>query len=107
MIAARDGLVLMALMDITFVCATCAAETAGSLPSWRRTAAVTGALVTSCNSVCTSVGVTACTAPDGCTRSCAVAEYSLGEVSEMARLAAMPSSANPASHHFRRRTTAR
>ena len=80
--AARDGLELMAVMVITSVWATSAADTDGMLPSRWLTACCTGALVTSCRSVCTSVGVTAATAPpeavlapEGCTRSWAVAEY--------------------------------
>ena len=110
MTAARDGTGLVAVMAITFVCATSATDTAGVLCSVPRTACCTGALVTSCNSVCTWVGVTGCwTAPtplaaaDGCTSSCAVAEYCLCAVSENARLMASPSTASETTHHFLRR----
>ena len=61
--------------------------------------------MTSCNSVATSVWVTGggtvpalAAVTDGCTRSCAVAEYCLCAVSDNARLAASPSrvmDANP------------
>ena len=82
----------------------------GALPSFLRTTRTTGALVASCSSVCTSVAVGACCAlpaftavPENCTRSWAVAAYSFGDDSEMARLTASPSSASAATHNFRRR----
>ena len=111
---ARDGSGLMAVIAITFVWPTCDADTAGVLPSLARTACSTGALVTSCSSVATSVWVTGCgavpallAATDGCTSSCAVAEYCLCAVSANARLAARPSVPAEATHHFRRRRTCR
>ena len=58
--AAWAGPAETAVMAMTLVCATSAAVTDGALPSLRRTALVTGALVTSCSMVCTSVGVTGC-----------------------------------------------
>ena len=80
--AALAGLLLVALMAITFVWAISAAETDGLLPSRRLTACSTCALVSSCTSVCTSVGVTGFGAwpgvvltPEGCTRIWAVATY--------------------------------
>ncbi len=110
--AARDGTRLVAVIAITFVWPTCVAVTAGALPSVARTAWTTGALVTSCSSVATSVWVTGCgvvpavaAVTDGCTRSCAVAEYCLCAVSDSARLAASPSRAIDTTHHFRRRRT--
>src|ERR1035438_7314596 len=68
----------------------------------------------SCSSVCTSVGVTGCSAVpvaeawlEGWTRSWAVAEYCLAWVSATARLAATPSRAAQTTHHLRRRRTTR
>ena len=99
---------------MTFVWPTSAALTLGTLPSFRPTAALIGALVTSCSSVSTSVGVIACwVAPlvtdalSGCTRSCAVAEYALGWDSEYPSEATKPSTVTAITHHFRRRRTAR
>jgi hypothetical protein len=113
--AASDGSRLMAVTEITFVWPTSEADTAGALPSWARTACCTGALVTSCSSVSTSVWVTgcACAAPsplaprDGCTSNCAVAEYSLWAVSANARLPARPSATVRTTHHLRRRRICR
>ena len=113
--AACDGTSLVAVMAITLVWPTSAADTAGALFSWARTACWTGALVTSCNSVSTSVWVTGCgcvtptplASMDGCTSSCAVAEYCLCAVSENARLAARPSAAANPTHHLRRRRICR
>ena len=83
--AACAGLALIAVSAITLVWATSEAEIAGALPSWRRTICMTGSLVASCRSVCTSVVVTCCgvvpremPCPGDCTSSCAVAEYCLG-----------------------------
>ena len=91
---------------------TSAALTLGTLPSFRATAALTGALVTSCSSVSTSVGVTGCglplvVIPAYWTRSCAEAEYTLGWDSEYPSEATKPSTVTAITHHFRRRRTAR
>src|ERR1700722_12500606 len=102
-------------MAITLVWPTSEADTAGAPFSLARTACWTGALVTSCSSVCTSVWVTGsgCVAPaplaltDGCTSSCAVAEYCFCAVSENARLAARPSVAARTTHHLRWRRICR
>src|ERR1019366_9249020 len=88
------------------------ALTLGTLSNFRATAAFTGALVTNCNSVSTSVGVTGCglplvVIPAYWTRSCAEAEYTLGWDSEYPSEATKPSTVTTITHHFRRRQTAR
>ena len=81
--AARAGFGLTAVTAITLVWPTSAAETGGALPSFFLTRLCTWALVTSCSSVCTSVGVTEywlepsarLMPPVDWTSSCALAEY--------------------------------
>ena len=58
--AASAGSAAIAVIAITLVCATSAADTVGALPSCLVTLLFTGALVTSSSSVCTTVGVTDC-----------------------------------------------
>src|ERR1017187_4115667 len=100
----------MAVTAITLVWATSVAEMDGLPPRIALTFRCTGALVTSCRSVCTSVGVTAAGAtpnavlPAGCTRSCAVAEYCLAWVKDRPRLGAGARCGGAAIHHFRLRT---
>jgi hypothetical protein len=102
----------MAVMAITSVWATSDADMDGLLPSRLPTAISTCALVTSCRSVCTPVGVTGASAPvavgvpEGSTRICAVEEYWSGWFSDMARLTVSPSSAVPMIHHLRLRASA-
>ena len=104
----------VAVTEMMFVVPTSAALTLGMLPNCRATAALTGALVTSCSSVSTSVGVicsglplAVTTALSGWNRSCAEAEYALGWVSEYPSEATRPSTMTAINHHFRRRRTAR
>src|SRR5579872_3745112 len=99
-------------MDMTLVCAISDAAIDGALPSSCRTVLVTVALLTNCSMVCTSVGVTGCSAApsalawlEGCTRTWAEDAYCLGSVNEIARLTANPNSANAMTHHFRLRTS--
>ena len=72
----------MAVRLISLVCPTSAAEMFGVNPSFLVTCPLSGAFVTSCSSVSTSVGEIVCWVPEmgteplaGCTSSSAVAEY--------------------------------
>src|ERR1700744_6748290 len=88
MTAARAGLASVAVTAIRLVWPTSAADTGGTLPSVFRTDCWTCALVTSCSSVCTSVGVTGAWLPElrarllptDWTSSWAVAEYCFASV---------------------------
>src|ERR1700753_4442812 len=115
MAAARAGLASVAVTAIRLVWPTSPAATGGALPSSLRTAFCTWALVTSCSSVCTSVEVTGAWLPElrarllptDWTSSWAVAEYGFWPGREKDRLTARPRIAIVATHHLRRRSTAR